>query len=258
MTLTIRASRSRRTRLGRDYTRRLLDAAPFALYPCDEPTGDLALCSTNHDLDAAYGGAGIAYAADTDGPFRTPAPTFDGNLTYIAEGSAAFDALWNGDLFSMISWGRVDGSARWTDATTYRYLQHLRSQNDDLYYVVMGKSSNNHELQWRRRTGGAIALQTYTYNPAGTLDWFCMGMTHDQSAPVLNFYLWDSVSGFQTLAPNTGAVLTAWGDNPVTNPAKTCLMAGGSTGQAWIGAGAHHAVWNRMLSGAEMQYLMTP
>jgi hypothetical protein len=258
MTLIIRASRSHRARLTRDYTRRLLNAAPIALWPLDEPAGPVALCLPNRDLDATYSLSGIAYAADSDGPFKTAAPTFDGNDTHAAFGSPAFAAKWDGDLFSMISWGRVDGAARWTDATTYRYLMHVRSSADVTYYAVMGKSQTDHQLEWRRRTGGAIVSQTYTFNPTGPLDWFCMGMTHDQTVPVLNFYLWDSINGFQTLTPSNSASLTAWGANPPDHPGSTLAMAGSSTLQEWIGAGALHALWDRMLTPAQMQVLMTP
>lgn len=247
----------RRHLLSGDYIQRIRDAGPIALWLLNERAGAVAQCLTDRDLDAAFASSGITYAADSAGPFGTVAPTFDGNDTHVQHGNASFAAKWDGDLYSMISWGRVDGSARWTDATTYRYLQHIRSSADSLYYTVMGKSDVNHELQWRRRSGGGVVSQSYTFSPAGPTDWFCMGMTHDQSQPVLNFYLWDSVDGFQTLTPKTSVELTAWGNNPPDGTA-TVMMAGSTTAQEWIGSGGPAAVWDRMLTGAEMQALMTP
>lgn len=251
-------SMRRRHLLSGDYIRRIRKTGPIALWPLNEGAGATAQCLVDRDLDASYSASGVTYAADSDGPFKTPAPTFDGNDACVAFGSPAFAARWNGDLFSVISWGRVDGAARWTDASTYRYLMHIRSSADNTYYVVMGKNQTDHQLEWRRRSGGAIVSQTYTFNLAGPLDWFCMGMTHDQTVPILNFYLWDSINGFQILAPKNSVNLTAWGANPPDAPGITLLMAGSLTAQEWIGAGAQHAIWDRMLTAAEMQALMTP
>ena len=258
MNTQTRSLSHRRRIWGASYADRVLSTAPIAYWPLDEKAGTGARCPVDSNLDGTYAAAGIAYAADEDGPFGTAAPTFDGSNTYVSFGNASFAAAWDGDLFSMISWGRVDGSARWTDSATYRYLQHIRSSADSTYYAVMGKNTTNHQLEWRRRSGGAIVSQTYTFSPSGPLDWFCMGMTHDQSVPVLNYYLWDSVNGFQTLTPSNSASLTAWGANPPDQAGTTVMMAGSITAQEWIGAGAQHIVWDRMLSTATMQALMTP
>jgi hypothetical protein len=161
-----------------------------------------------------------------------------------------FENDWNGNLYSMIAWGRVDGAARWTDASTYRYLSHIRAA-DTTYYTCMGKTTTSHQIEWRRRTGGPIVSYTHTFAPSGPTGWFCMGMTHDRSAPYLRFYL----NGVR-LSESTSANLTDWGNHP-PEAAVSLLYAGSLTLQEWIGGGAHCAIWNAALTDTEMKRAMT-
>ena len=169
-----------------------------------------------------------------------------------------FPADWNGNLYSAIAWMKVDQAGRWNADTTFRYGWHVRDGADVTYYTVFGRHTDANTIFWRRRSGGAIAeiLHTFVTPPTG---WFCMGITHDQSAPVLNAYLWDSVGGFQTKTPNTEvAKLTDWGIHLPT--AGTSIFGAGSlTLQEWIGSHSLAVTWaGSMLTGTEMQKAMTP
>ena len=205
------------------------------------------------------GGAGITYR--NTGPAGLYALWFDGNNTCVDMVDVVgntFPTDWNGNLYSAICWMQVDAAARWTDASTFRYGWHVRDGVDATYYTVMGRHTDNHKIFWRRRTGGAITEQTYTFSPAGPLDWFCMGMAFDQSQPLLDFYLWSSMTGFSKQTGSTSANLTDWGSHPPT--AGTSLVGAGSlTLQEWIGNHSLTITWAGVkLDDAEMRRAMAP
>lgn len=230
----------------------------IAHWALSESAGPTATDQSTKANNATYASAGITYGATGIGDGKT-AITLNGSDTYvnIPTSVVTFDTDWTGNLFSMIAWGKVDGASRWTDASTFRYLMHIRAV-DTTYYAVLGKNQTDNQLEWRRRTGGVIVSNTYTFSPAGPTDYFCMGMTCDQSVPRLSFYLWDSTNGFRKLAVSNSANLTDWGNNPPAE-GSTVLGAGSLTLQEWIGSLAHCAVWaNVELSDAQMQVAMTP
>jgi hypothetical protein len=157
----------------------------------------------------------------------------------------------------MLAWGKMYGAAGWLDLSTYRYLLHVRPA-DATYYTVFGHSQTNHQVEARRRTGGPITSITYTFSPAGPLDWFCMGLTFAQSIPRLTFYIWSSLTGFVTAGTSNSANLATWGNNVPTD-GTTVWWAGSLTLQEWIGAGAYPYVWCGVeFTAADMRRLMTP
>ncbi len=239
------------------YGARAAALAPSAWWRLDEAGGTTAADSSGNSQTATYASAGITYRADM-GHSRFGA-TFDGNNTYVNIDTSinTFDDVWNGNLYSLVAWARVDGASRWTDATTFRYPMHLRA-TDSTYYTTMGKSTTSHQLSWRRRTGGVITELTYTFSPSGPTDEFCMGLTVDQSSPLMIAYLWDSVNGFREVARSTSANLTAWTGNPPQGGASV-LAAGSLTLQEWIGSMRDAMVFSgRALTSAQMQSVMTP
>ena len=173
-------------------------------------------------------------------------------------GNNDFGGDWNGNLYSAICWMKVDAAARWTDGTTYRYGWHVRDGADATYYSIMGKNTTNHQIEWRRRTGGPITALTHTFNPSGPTDWFCMGVTFDQSKPLLSAYLWDSTNGFQAIGNSESEWLVDWGDHSPT--AGTSLIGAGSlTLQEWLGLHSLTITWAGIeLSLAEIRKAMTP
>lgn len=243
----------------RGYLNKVLGVQSSSLigfWPLNEESGLVANDISPEGNDAVIPAAGITYS-EPGPPVGGPSMAFDGNDTHINLGSAGLADDWDGDNFSMIAWGKVDGAARWTDNTTYRYLNHIRSATETTYYAVMGKSSTNHQLEWRRRTGGAITSATHTFAPTGTLDWFCMGMTFELATPTLTCYLWDKVSDFQVVDTSNSANLTTW-DEAGPSSGASVLMAGSVTLQEWIGWGALGALWNKELTQPEMKRVMSP
>ena len=222
---------------------------------------DVKLLKTQ-TLSGTYAASGITYGETGIGDGQTSI-SLDGNNTYVQVGYPKFNAAWNGNKGSVIAWGKVDGSGRWTDASTYRYLWHPKSTPDATVYMVMGKNQTNHQLEWRRRVAGSIFSQTYTFSPTGTLDWFCMGMTWDVTAgtPYLRGYLytkedrvWQKVFDAE---PSVGTELWDNDQYPVDS-GNNVLMAGSTAQQEWIGWGAHVAYGaGVVLSDAQMHRVMT-
>lgn len=242
------------------YANRVKAIAPASLigyWPLDDASGTTARDLSGIGQSAAYAGSGVTYGAT--GPAGANAVTMSGTDTYvnITTTTNTFDTLWSGDTFSMVAWGKVDGSSRWTDVTTYRYLSHVRATDATYYAVMAGRSTTNHQIEWRRRVGGPIVSITHTFSPAGPTDWFCMGMTCNAALPELRAYLWDSTGGWRKISTSTSANLTTWAGNaPVEG--TTVLGAGSLTLQEWIGGLAGCAFWNATLTDEQMRQAMVP
>ena len=85
-----------------------------------------------------------------------------------------------------------------------------------------------------------------------------MGITFDQSKPLLSAYLWDSTNGFQAIDTSESEWLVDWGDHSPT--AGTSLIGAGSlTLQEWLGLISLTITWAGIeLSLAEIRKAMTP
>jgi len=248
----------------RPYTNKILDTLPgnlVAYYPLDEKTGTTAT-DWKSTLDATYyadvsamgTGAGI-------GDGKT-APTFSGTNSYILLGTSGFSLAWLAgpcDKGSAIAWGRVDSADRWTDATMYRYLFHVKSGVDTTVYCVFGRNQTNHQVFWRRRAAGAILEKTYTFSPAGPTTWFCQGFSWDRVADAVACYLF-SANTFTTVYSGSfgGVGNGAWGAANNVEGANCVLGAGSATLQEWMGRIAHVAVWNAILTARQFQNIMIP
>ncbi len=210
-------------------------------------------------LHGLYAPSGVTYGQP--GLF-SPAAQFSGASSSVQIGSPAFNAFWNGNLGSALAWGMVDGSARWTDASEFRYLFHAKSRPDQTVYLVFGKHTDSHTLFWRRRRAAGTYEKKYVFAPAGTLDWFCMGMTWDVvSTPKrIACYLYTHADRvFQVVSDEAPALGNELWDNATypVDDSNALLMAGGPSAQEWIGLGSLSAYWSgQALSIAQMQRMM--
>lgn len=241
------------------YMQRIAALAPanlIALWPLDDAAGPTARDLSSNAQRADYAAAGVSYSAA--GPGSGKAVTMSGADTYvnIVTSANTFDTLWNGNAYSMMCWGKVDSAARWTDVSTFRYLAHLRATDATYYTTLAGRTTTNNQIEWRRRVGGPIVSLTHTFVTPPT-DWFCMGLTVLQSAPLMIAYLYDTVGGFREVGRSTSANLTTWAGNAPQEGASV-LGAGSLTLQEWIGGLAIAGFWNTVLSEAQMRTAMTP
>ena len=227
---------------------------------------DVAL-TCNYPYSGVYQPSGITYGQPGVG--GTLCTFHNGTDSGILVGSKAFGQIWNGNVGSMVAWGKVAAAAQWTDASTFRYeALHVKARQDLTVYLVMGKSSTNHTLSWRRRIGaGDVNAQfehVHTFAPTGPLGWFCQGMSWDMVSNPKKIRCYLYVPGVLAWTkvyddtPETG--IQDW-DNATYTPddANTVIAAGSLTQQEWIGNADHNALWNGVvLSDAEMRYVMTP
>jgi len=228
---------------------------------------DVAL-NCNYPYSGIYQPSGITYGQPGVGDGRT-STLHNGTDSGILIGSKAFGAIWNGNVGSMISWGKVAAAGQWTDTSTFRYPNlHVKARQDLTVYLVMGKSSTAHTLAWRRRIGAgdtnAQFEHTYAFDPTGTLGFFCQGMSWDvvSNPKKIRCYLYvPGVLNWTKLYDDTPLVgIQDWDNATYTaDDFNTVIASGSLTQQEWIGNCAHSALWNGVvLTDAEMQSAMTP
>jgi len=210
-----------------------------------------------------YASSGMTYGQSGPTPILRSA-VFSGTNSGLLIGTKAFGQAWNGNVGSVIAWGKVDSSARWTDASTYRYLFHPKSRQDATVYIVMGKNTTNHQLVWRRRVASGIYEKTYTFSPAGPTGWFCMGFAWDMQSSPKNFKGYVYAPGHTAFTevfnetPSAGTGDQNWDNSTYTCDDVNTVLAGGSTtAQLWIGAQSLTAYWaGAALTPAEFRRVM--
>jgi hypothetical protein len=219
----------------------------------------------NIPYSGRYAAAGMTYGVAGIGDGKLAA-RFSGADTGLLIGSKAFGAFWNGNIGSVMGWGKVDGAARWTDAASYRYLFHPKSRQDGTVYIVIGKNQTNHQLVWRRRVAGATYEKTYTLSPTGPTTWFCMGFVWDRVSTPKRYAGYVYAPGHTAWtkvfdeAPGAGVGDQDWVNATYTVDDSNCVLAGGSlTAQEWFGDEYLCAYWAGVaLTDAEMLRAMTP
>jgi hypothetical protein len=216
-------------------------------------------------LDGIYAAAGVTYGQP--GPISGYASVaLSGADTSVLVGSPAYNAKFNGDKGSVICWGKVDGAARWNDTSTHRYLYHIKARPSSIHYVAVGtqKTATN-RIGWLRNAGGTAYTKYYDFTPAGTTDWFCMGMTWDVTSTPKRIacYLYTAADKmWQKVSDEEPAVGNEHWDQ-VTYPADDLnadvLGGTGLATQEWIGNGGPIVEWAGVaLSDGEMRMVMTP
>jgi len=212
-------------------------------------------------LHGSYSPSGVTYGQAGIGDGHS-ACSFSGTATSVLIGSKRFNAIWDPNLGSAIAWGKIAASD-WTDTAEHRYLFHPKSSADPNYYIVFGKNGDAaHTLFWRRKVGNGKDSNehTYAFDPAGPdALWFCMGMTWDTTTPRLRGYLYvPTVLAFTQVFDEAGADMDEW--STTTHPVddyNTCLMAGATQAQEFVGSGAHACYWGgKALSAADMRHAM--
>jgi hypothetical protein len=226
---------------------------------------DVSLVS-DYPLDGLAQPSGVSYGRPGIGD-GLACTEHNGTDSGILIGNVAFGQLWDGNVGSAISWGKVDAASRWTDAAAYRYPFHVKSRQDSTVYLAMGKSQTNHQVSWRRRIGaGNVNPQfeyTYTFSPSGPTGWFCQGMTWDvvSSPKKIKCFLYaPGVLEWTKLYDDTPATgLEDWVNATYTPDGKDTVLAAGSlTAQEWIGRVAHVYLWaGAALTDDEMRRAMS-
>jgi len=203
----------------------------------------------NMPYNGLYAAAGMTYNISGPGDGRGAA-RFSGADTGLLIGSKAFGLSYNGNVGSVIAWGKVDAAARWTDATSYRYLFHPKSRQDATVYIVIGKNQTNHQLVWRRRVASTTYEKLYTFSPSGPTGWFSMGFRWNMLSSPKNFAGFVYAPGHTAFTkvfdetPSVGYGDQLWDTATYTVDDANCVLAGGSiTAQEWFGDEARAFYW---------------
>lgn len=224
---------------------------------------DVTLTSPQYTLDAwqYYGSTAVTFGQPGMGDGRTSA-LFNGALSGIGIGNPAYNSAFDGNVGSAIAWGVVDGAARWTDASTFRYLWHAKSRPEATVYIVQGRHTDSHTVFWRRRIAGTTYEKKYVFSPTGPITWFCMGFTWDLTSSPQNMAGWVYAPGHTSFTkvfdetPANGNEL--W--NKTTYPVddwNTLLAGGAANSQLWVGKEQNCYQWaGAALTDAEMRRVM--
>jgi len=222
------------------YERKIRSTGPIAYWPQGEKGGTIAKCLMNPAQDGAYSSVALANAPGPDG--KTWAPLFDGANSYADIFSPTLAAAFSGAEGSAMVWGRVLNAGIWADGTTdFLFYLYADSTNRVIFQKTVGALAISHIAGGvnRSRSGGTTPTT-----------WFNAGLTWSVAANEVLHY-WNGAPIGPVLAPGVwaGALVQGWiGTSTGAPPAAF----------PWNGWGAHAALWNRPLSGAEMAALANP
>lgn len=148
-------------------------------------------------------------------------------------------------------WARYDGS--WTDGNS-RYMFQVKPNSDNQRWLNTHKLSSNNRVKYSSRVGGTVTEYTYFHSGSAGANWNHYALTINESGDEWKAYY----NGSQVGTTLTG--LGAWGSptwNLTTESTIGAANTSPSTTNAWTGAIAHFAIFNSVLSDANVTDLAT-
>lgn len=217
------------------YTNKVKALNPIAYWPQAEASGNVALDESGNGRNGTYTAVTLGVAGIGDG--RT-APSFDGATSYNNVFSASLAAAFSGVVGTAHVWFRlpeiVDG--------TNRFMLNLFADVNNR--VVIDRSAPT-TMRWRYIAGGTTKTLNIT-----------VAVTTWQSITITWNKVGDQAIGYSNGVQNG---VTQTGLGVFAGSIGTALI-GASTAAptfAWNGLEAHVALWNRVLSAAEVLSLAT-
>lgn len=228
---------------GQRYARRILAVAPnnfVGYWPMWELGGAISYDRSPQGNDGAYTGVTLGQPGIGDG--RT-CPFFDGATSYNDIYSVPFAADFNPNTGTVIEWVRVVNVGAWTDGVERRGLTVAVDGNN---FVILRKSAAANRLDWYYRSGGVQNLRGRV--GLTTTGWICMAMTWNKPADEVRAYY----NGVQEGATMNGLGVWAGALN-----ANLCVIGAADNTPAlvWHGWKAHAALWNAVLTPAQIAEL---
>jgi beta-glucanase (GH16 family) len=209
-------------------------------WPLSEASGAPALDISGNNRNGAHSGDTLGQTGIGDG---NTCPSFDGANGLVSIYSAGFNSAFNGQVGSVLIWGKVAAEADWSDAN---FKNLLRLQVDANNYLVVGLDSTQPGyLQFYYKAGGTVKV--INHQMLGGLEWFSVVATWSLATDELRLYI-DGVpqgqdwvtKGLGTWAGSLSATACTIG-NQNTTPGAAC----------WHGNLAHVAIWNTVLNAAQ-------
>ena len=225
------------------YMDKVVGLGPIAYWPLNEGSGTNAACLINPSQNGTY--TGVTLANDVTGAFGTAAPYFDGANDNLNVDSAALDASFNGATGSFAIWCRVNGAGVWTDGAV-RYIARFRVDGGNQF--LEQKAAANNQLIGYGEAGNGVAQISAAMSPVA---WFHFAITWSDSNNDDEFKYY--IDGTQEGA--TSNALNAWAGGVL---AIAQIGASAAATNVWHGWLAHCAVWDRVLTQAEITKLANP
>lgn len=230
---------------GGTYADKVLGYGPIAYWPLWETSGTVANCLVNSAQNGTYSSDVSTWPVSIGIGDGNTAPNFDGTNDWINIFTAAFQAAWNGDEFSILMWKRAANAGVWTDGNTRHHILLWTDWNNYTRSVTFGAGTNEH-----RRTANAV-FQAVTPIGLATAAWIVAVYTASVANNRFRLY-WN---GPQFGADQVG--LNAW----VGALNATGASIGGRNvapaGQRWQGQIAHVAIYNYELTPGVASALST-
>jgi hypothetical protein len=230
---------------GQSYTQRVLATGPIAYWVMGEGAGLVSQDEINSPAqDGAYTGVTLGQPGIGDG---NTSPLFDGANDYNNIYTVTLNGVINGAEGSFSCWMRVSGAGVWTDGTVRAGVGIYHT--DAVQRIVnISKSSANNTLFFQRFVNAVVKQHTVT--PITTTDWFNVFYTWSEAADEVRAFI-DGVE--QGVALNA---IQNWAGN--LNTIRTCIGARATTPlDPWDGYLAHAALWNVVLTPAQIATLAT-
>ena len=214
----------------------------LAYWPLWEPAGSVAV---NLEGTAARNGtySSVTLGQPGIGDRRT-CPLFNGTSGHVDIYSDSFRDAFDGDLYSVLIWIKVFDSSVWSD--NYRNFYLLGADAAPVENRVRASiESTDNQYECLREANNS---QRRRQVPNTTLDWFNSVHTVDDGGDEIKTYL----NGVQQ------GVTSAASGNWVGSLINTATYIGSGPdgdGELMHGWLAHMAVWNKVLTQAQITYL---
>lgn len=220
------------------YTNKVAALGPIGYYPLAEASGTTVVDASGHARNGIYKSSGVTLGATGMGDGRTAA--FFAGAGY-GDLFAALSSSFIGGKGSVVAWFQVT-AAEWIDAA-FRQIIKLSADGSNIVQIYKNSTSNRMDLAY---TAGGVTKQVNltSFNP---ITWQQVALTWQDAAngDALKAYL----NGVQQGATQTGNGTYAGGLGTLTS---TFAASNTSTSSPWKGSLAHIAVFDRVLSAAEI------
>lgn len=206
-----------------DKIRSLLGGALIGYWPLNEASGATAFDVSGNARNGTYTSVTLGQPGIGDGG---TAPSFDGSASFVT-----LPAALNGQLFSLMCWGKVQSASVWTDGVNRNALQFFVDGNNN---AALYKDAGSNQIQSVYVAGSTAKFAVPAL--AQPTSWFHMAMTVTKSGDALISFFNGVPSGPATsLGSFAGSI--------------TQFLAGVTS---WKGYLAHVVALNRVATPAEI------
>lgn len=227
------------------YTNKVLALNPIAYWPLSDG-GSVVVDESGHGLHGVYSNTTLDQASVSqpvmindrlvplsDG--RTSA-SFNGSTSYANIYSAALNSAFNGQLFTISAFLRVND---WTSGTQRLLLRFRVDGSNDFYFDRFGAGNlrANYAAQ-------GVALKTVNLASQGFSGWYHVAAVIDKANDQFSYY----VNGALVSTVQTG--LGTWTGS--LSSTQTLIGGGALPGNVWDGSIAHVALFNTALTPTQI------